>query len=74
MTREELKENICGMTYDDMFEYIYELESRTCESCRWYQEQYNDRNCKSDTIFVCKLYDIAHGKDFCCNKHEAKDK
>ena len=51
----------------------YVIQDRTCESCRWYQEQYNDRNCKSDTIFVCKLYDIAHGKDFGCNKWEKKD-
>ena len=36
MTREELKENICGMTYDDMFEYIYSLESRTCINCKDY--------------------------------------
>ena len=33
MTRDELKENICGMTHDDMFEYIYSIESRTCENC-----------------------------------------
>ncbi len=50
-----------------------DFESRTCESCKWYKEEYNDLNCNSDTIFICKLYDIAHGKDFGCNKWEAKD-
>jgi hypothetical protein len=76
MTREELKENICGMTHDDMFEYIYKLESRTCDNCKYSKQ--HERDFSLYGIYYCMSEDVpdADGgllkvtKDFGCNKWE----
>lgn len=80
MTREELKENICGMTHEDMFEYIYELESRTCESCKYCMSYEQEEDCSTE--YYCDMEvseETSLGRDlitefFGCNKWEAKDK
>ena len=78
MKREEVKELIGSLPVGirrvaDIIDKIYDdLDKKTCENCRWYQSQYNDKNCNSDTINVCKLFDIAFVKTFGCNKWEAK--
>ena len=84
MKREEHKQNLisiddkiygnCRNTAMEAIDRICDdFESRTCESCKWYREEYNDKNCISDTVLICELYDISHGKDFGCNKWEKKD-
>ena len=46
----------------NLIDNIYDgFESRICENCKWYKDI--DKSYK-----VCKLYDIAHGKDFGCNE------
>jgi len=49
-----------------------EYKSRKCKSCKWYKEEYNEHGWEEHNVFVCNLYDIAHGKDFGCNKWEKK--
>ena len=53
-----------SLMLDEIFD---SFEKQTCETCRWYRDI--DKSFK-----VCKLFDLAHGKDFGCNKYEPKDK
>lgn len=64
----ELSKSFIHKLYDSFEAELQERDSRTCESCRWYQEVYNEINCNCQTINVCKLWGIAFKEDMYCNK------
>lgn len=77
MTREEaLKEleipgnfatyMIIDIIYDD-------FESRTCSSCRHYEEVYNEKGWRTHHVMQCSIIKEPFSGDFGCNKWEAKD-
>ena len=70
MEREKAKEYLKYIPHFDGDKFIDEIyndiESRTCENCRWYQIM------DSTNLKICKLYDIHGIKDFGCNKWVVK--
>lgn len=58
---------------DGIIDYF---ENRTCESCVYYSQTFNDGVERSDPICTCQdsnCNDIFVNRDFCCNRYEPKD-
>ena len=80
MTREEALAEVPFQTgtiegTEGLIHDIYnDFESRTCESCKWYIEEYTkrDNHCGKDGMW--DLVEMLRcTKDFGCNKWRAKD-
>jgi len=69
--------DVAEAMYDEIpndMKYLFDKEAgQTCENCAYYQEQYDDKNCSTDTIFKCILFDYPHKKSYGCIEWNKKE-